>query len=378
MLADVFADPALMIMATGVAVGVAAALIGPFLVLRRGAMLSDAISHSIVFGIVAVWLMTGAASGPVQIVGAALTGVLTVFLTEALASSGKVKVDAAIGLVFPALFSLGVLLLNLYASDVHIDAHTVLLGEIGFVWLDTLVVAGHDVPRALVWMSVVAVLNAAFVALFWKELKLATFDPVLAQALGFMPRALYYGLLFLTSGTAVAAFDAVGAIMFIAFVIVPPSAAYLLTDRLGAMVAIGGVLAAASTVSGYHLAVVWDVSIGGMMAVMTGVCLALAVLGGPRHGLLAKLRTRWRAAYENEVRTLMVHLATHEKGRERADENVAIALTAHLDWTEAQARAVLKRSLRRGFVLRDGELLHLTEKGRRAAEELLEPWRRSN
>ena len=98
-----FDNPSLMIVATGVLVGSAAALIGPFLILRGNSMLSDAISHSIVFGIVSVWLLTGYASGPVQIMGAALTGVLTVFLTEALARSGRVKDDAAIGLVFPVL-----------------------------------------------------------------------------------------------------------------------------------------------------------------------------------------------------------------------------------------------------------------------------------
>ena len=193
MLQAAFDNPGLMIVATGMAVGTAAALIGPFLILRRNSMLSDAISHSIVFGIVVVWLLTGRVSGPVQIMGAALTGVLTVFLTEALARSGRVKDDAAIGLVFPALFAAGVLLLNLYARDVHIDVHAVLLGEIGFVWIDTMEVAGYQVPRSLVWMAAVAAVNAGFVTCFWKELKLATFDPVLAQAFGMMPRALFYG-----------------------------------------------------------------------------------------------------------------------------------------------------------------------------------------
>ena len=376
MLQAAFDNPGLMIVATGVLVGAAAALIGPFLILRRNSMLSDAISHSIVFGIVVVWLLTGYASGPVQIAGAALTGVLTVFLTEALARTGRVKDDAAIGLVFPVLFSAGVLLINLYARDVHIDAHAVLLGEIGFVWIDTLEVAGYNVPRSLVWMAAVTAVNAAFVVLFWKELKLATFDPVLAHAFGLMPRALFYALLFLTSGTAVAAFDSVGAILFIAFVIVPPSAAYLLTDRLAHMVLLGVAISALSTVSGYLLAVEWDVSIGGMMALMTGVCLVLAFLFGPRYGLIAGLRRRARQALENEARALVVHLMTHERGEERHQENVAQALRTHLGWTAERARAVLARSLGQGLVLRDGEALSLTDKGRMEAEALLEPWRR--
>ena len=376
MLQAVFDNPGLMIVATGLAVGAAAALIGPFLILRRNSMLSDAISHSIVFGIVVVWLLTGQVSGPVQIIGAALTGVLTVFLTEALVRTGRVKDDAAIGLVFPALFAAGVLLINLYAREVHIDVHAVLLGEIGFVWIDTMAVAGFQVPRSLVWMAAVTAVNAAFVTLFWKELKLATFDPVLAQAFGLMPRALFYGLLFLTSGTAVAAFDSVGAILFIAFVIVPPSAAYLLTDRLAHMVLLGVAISALSTVSGYLLAVEWDVSIGGMMALMTGVCLVAAFLFGPRQGLIAGLRRRARQALSNEVRALVVHLMTHEGGEERHVENVAQALRTHLGWTPERARAVLARSLGQGLVLRHGEALSLTGKGRIEAEALLEPWKR--
>ncbi|WP_249977013.1 metal ABC transporter permease [Vreelandella olivaria] len=285
----------LQIILVGALVGIASSAVGTFLILRGNSMLSDAISHSIVFGIVVVWLLTHQQSGPVQLIGAALTGLLTVFLTEALASTKRIKQDAAIGLVFPALFSIGVLLLNLYASDVHIDTHTVLLGEIGFVWLDTTELFGYHLPQALVSMGIMTLINYGFIALFYKELKLATFDPALAKTLGFTPTLLFYILLMLTSSTAVAAFDAVGAVLFIAFAIVPPAAAYLLTDRLWMMFVIGSCISVISSVSGYYLAAYWNVSIGGMMAIMTGVCLMLAFLGGPRYGVLSQWLRRRRA-----------------------------------------------------------------------------------
>ncbi|MEO1089448.1 MAG: metal ABC transporter permease [Pseudomonadota bacterium] len=376
MLEDLFSNAALMIVLTGALVGVAASLVGTFLVLRRSSMLSDAISHSIVFGVVIVWLLTHEQSGPVQIVGAALTGLLTVFLTELLANTRKVKTDAAIGLVFPVLFATGVLLLNLYARDVHIDTHTVLLGEIGFVWLKTMTVAGMEVPQAVVWMTVVTLINALFVALLFKELKLATFDPELATALGFVPRLLFYGLLALTSVTAVAAFEAVGAVLFIAFVIIPPAAAYLLTDRLFAMLGIAAAIAVASSVSGYGLAVRYDVSIGGMMAVVTGGFLAAAFVLGPRYGLLAQAWSAWRQRYADEQRALLVHLFDHEATAARAEENVVSALRDHLSWKPRQAAAVLERSLAAGLVSRDGAVLELTDAGRDEARQLLEPWRR--
>ncbi len=377
MLAAFFDNPALMIVLTGMLVGVAATLVGTFLVLRGDSMLSDAISHSIVFGIVVVWLLTGRQSGPVQIVGAALTGLLTVFLTELLANTRRVKNDAAIGLVFPVLFSIGVLLLNLYARDVHIDQHTVLLGEIGFVWLDTVDIGPYRVPQALLSMSAMALVNALFVLLLYKELKLATFDAALAKALGYSPALLFYALLALTSATAVAAFDAVGVVLFIAFVIVPPSAAYLLTDRLWLMLLYGCLIALASSILGYLVAISWDVSIGGMMAVMTGVFLMLAFLAGPRYGLIAQVLRRRAMQIANEIRTLTVHLYNHEGAAEQGEENVARALRAHLRWPEAKARAVLLTSLDQGLVTRQGELLQLTPKGRAVAQEVLEPWRQN-
>ncbi|MFP4125682.1 MAG: metal ABC transporter permease [Alphaproteobacteria bacterium] len=371
----VFANIPAMIILTGALVGLAGALVGTFLVLRRNAMLSDAISHSIVFGIVLVWLVTRQQSGPVQLVGAALTGLFTVFLTELLVSSRKVKNDAAIGLVFPVLFAAGVLLMNLYARDVHIDTHTVLLGEIGFVWLDTVAIAGVDVPQAVLWMGVVTLVNALFVALFFKELKLATFDPELARALGFAPTALFYALLALTSVTAVAAFDAVGAVLFIAFVIIPPAAAYLLTDRLVGMLVLAALIALASSGLGYALAVPFDVSIGGMMAVMTGLFLALAFLFGPRYGLLAQALRAGRRRWLDELRALVVHLHEHEDTRVQDEENVVSALEQHLRWSPAKATAVVARGLRDGVVLKEGTHLHLTPKGRALARELTEPWR---
>lgn len=374
MIAAVFNDPGAMIMLTGALVGIAASLVGTFLVLRGTSLLSDAISHSILFGIIIVWMLTHQTAGPIQIIGAAITGVITVFLTETLASTGRVKSDAAIGLVFPALFSIGVLLINIYARDVHIDEHTVLLGEIGFVWLDTLELFGLHIPEAVVWMSVMTLANLVYITLFYKELKLATFDPALAKALGFMPMAVIYGLLALTSGTAVAAFDSVGAILFIAFVIVPPSAAYLLTDRLSLMLAYGALIAILSSILGYVLAVWLNVSIGGMMAVMTGVFFGLAFLFGPRHGLIAQSLQRRARIASNACRALTVHLYNHEHSPARSEENITSALRDHLHWSDGRARQVLVDALDQGLIIRSGDLLELTEKGRVTAREILEPW----
>ena len=281
----------LQIMLTGALVGISGSLLGSFLVLRGNSMLTDAISHAVVFGIVIVWLITGQQAGPLQIAGAGLTGLLTVWLTELLSSTGRVRHDASIGLVFPVLFAVGVLLINLFGRNVHIDQHTVLLGEIGFVWLDNLQVAGWPVAKALITLSVMALINLLFVTVFFKELKLATFDPGLARALGFAPALLYYLLLGFTSATAVAAFDAVGAVMFVAFAIVPASTARLLTDRLPRMIGLGCLVSVLASGIGYSLAVALNVSIGGMMASVCGAMLLIALFFAPHSGIAWR---RWR------------------------------------------------------------------------------------
>ena len=180
MITAFFASMDAMIILTGVLVGLSGSLIGLFLVLRGASMLTDAASHSIVLGIVIVWMLTGQTSGPLQLLGAAAAGVVSVMASGMLARSGLLRDDAAIGLVFPAFFAGGVLLINLNAGNLHLDTDTVLLGEIGLVWLDTVTISGIEVPVAVATLGTVLAINAAFVTLFWKELKLASFDPGLA------------------------------------------------------------------------------------------------------------------------------------------------------------------------------------------------------
>ncbi|MCC5985177.1 MAG: metal ABC transporter permease [Rhodobacteraceae bacterium] len=375
MIAAFFDNITAMIVLTGVLVALAAALPGTFLVLRGSAMLTDAISHAIVLGIVLVFLATGALSGPVQLAGAALAGLATVALSELLARTRLVAMDAAIGLVFPALFALGVLLINLFARDVHLDEHTVLLGEIGFVWLDTRPVMGAEVPVAVLSLGAVLALNAGFVALFWKELKLAVFDPALAAALGFAPALVIGALLTLTSVTAVAAFDAVGAILFIAFVIVPPATAALLTRRLGRMLALAMAAGVASALSGYALALRWDVSIGGMMAAMTGAFFVAALVFAPEQGLLAQALGRRSARADRDAAALVVHLGQHAAAGGAGAGGAAAAdtidaLVTNLRWPEPRARAAVLRALDRGLVHRAGVRLRLTDKGAATARQL--------
>lgn len=371
------ANPDVVIVLVGALVGVASSLLGTFLVLRGASMLSDAISHAVLLGIVVVYLVTGNQYSPFFIAGAAATGVLTVVLTELLTKSRRVKGDAAIGLVYPFLFAVAVLLINLFARNVHLDLDAVLLGEIGFAWLETTAVGALAVPSSLLALLVVTLLNLLFVSLLYKELKVTTFDPGLAAALGFSPAALSYALLALTSVTAVTAFDAVGAVLLVAFIIVPPSAAYLLTDSLWKMLVLGSSIGVASSLLGYLFALTLDVSIGGSMALCTGVFLLAALLFGPRYGLLAGRRRRAKGRFDNALRMLLVHLYHHEGTTEAGAENSVSALRQHLRWDEAKVARVKAASLSRGLITEgpQREKLTLTDAGRELAREVWEPWR---
>lgn len=280
---------------TGVLAAGATALLGTVLVARGQAMLTDAISHGIVLGIAVTFLMTGEVAGPLQLLGAGLTGFLTVTVTEALSAGRKLKRDAATALVFPAFFAAGVLLLSLFARDTHVDAHTVLLGEIGFVWLDTVAVLGVEVPRAAATLALVFAVNLAFVTLLRKQIVAAAFDPVLAATQGLLPRLTTGLLLALTAVTAVAALDAVGVVLFVAFAIVPAVTGRVLSGTFGGMQLSAVLLAMAAAVAGYYVALWADVSIGGAMASLTGVPLLAAL------GWLAWRRSRMRAVAPRQM-----------------------------------------------------------------------------
>ncbi len=353
-----------------VVVAVACALPGTFLVLRRLALVSDAISHSILLGIVLGFFVVGNVNSPLLLVGAALVGVLTVVLVGVLERTGLVREDAAIGLVFPALFSIGVILIARYADDVHLDVDAVLLGELAFAPFDRLVFWGWDWgPTSLVVMSAILALNVAAILVFWKELKLSTFDPALAVALGFTPALVQYGLMSLVSLTAVGAFDAVGSILVVALMIAPPATAYLLTDSLARLLGLAALIGAASALSGYWLAYLLDASIAGAMATMTGVFFVSAWLLAPERGLVAAARRRARQRLEFAQTMLAIHLATHEGRPEAVDESRVAGLEEHLRWDPSFTERIVRGASRRGLVVERAGLLELTPRGRELAED---------
>lgn len=283
------------IILTGSLAATACALVGCFLVLRKQAMMGDAISHSVLPGIVLVFLITGSRSAIPMLLGAGALGLLTAFLTGALERHGKLQPDASIGVTFTWLFAVGVIMVSAFAGHVDLDAECVLYGEIVSTPFDTWSVGDVDMgPRAVWILGAIAVANTLFVALGYKQLKLCSFDAGLAAAAGINVTWWHYLLMTFVSLTTVAAFESVGAILVVAMLIVPANAAYLLTDRLWKMLLLAVVIGILSAVGGYALAVQLDGSVAGAMAVVSGALFAGAFIFSPTHGVIAGYIARRR------------------------------------------------------------------------------------
>ena len=360
------------ILLIAIVTAVACALPGVFLVLRRMTLMSDAISHAILPGIVLAFFLTESLSSPLLILAAAGTGVLTVFFVELLQRTKLIKEDAAIGLTFPALFSIGVILISRFAGNVHLDMDAVLLGELAYAPLNRLKAFGYDLgPVALYVMGTILVLNLAFILLFYKELKLATFDASLASALGFAPTVIHYGLMTLVSITTVGAFDAVGSILVVALIAGPPATAYLMTDRLSRMLILSAVIGSVNAVSGYWLASLFDVSIAGAIATTMLLIFGLVFLVVPNRGLIAIARRHARQKWEFAQTMLVIHLFNHEGLPEAETESEIAHLYEHLRWEPAFATQVVKYALHNRYVSQRETQLALTEQGRIIAQQAL-------
>lgn len=445
----------------GTLIAVCGALLGTFLLLRGMSLTSDAISHTVLLGIVVAFMVMTSLFGldpdmssPWLIIGAAGAGVATVVLTELIYRSGLVKQDAALGLAFPLLFAVAIILVSRFVDDVHLDEDAVMVGEIGVAWANTnshcmsncesVTITPEDEraevtrqctncrseginprderaefsescsncgtytpsqawraglleqepalvfwPKSITVMLVMMLLTLLFVTLFYKELKLSTFDSALAAALGFRPGLLHYGLMVMVSLVAVGAFDAVGSILVIAFFIIPPAAAYLLTDRLPIMLGLSALIGAAGAFFGYDLArgnilgifnvdtlllwlnrafamnlpESWDSSISASMVLMIFFFFLLAWIFSPKYGVISTIlrRNNQRRSFSEQV--VLGHVYNHQDEAER-DEVAVGTLHEHFRWSRARMHRVLGRLRARHLVQVHADTVLLTERGR--------------
>ena len=355
----------------------ACGLLGNYLVLRRQSLMGDAISHAVLPGLVGAFLITQTRAPHVMFIGAAVSALLTVALTELIKRLGRVEPGAAMGVVFSVLFALGVYMLESgSASNIDLDADCVLHGNLQFfAWIgapdtwEALFSSGtlQDIPRQVWSLLITNVAVVIFVVLFFKELRITSFDPGIASVQGIHAGVMNMALMSFVAIAAVASFEAVGSILVIAMLICPAATARLLTDRLGSQVIVSGVVALLSAVLGYWIASVMNVNAAGMISVASGVLLVLAIVGSPSHGAIAKRLHRSSIArtiaFEDILGTIY----------RRNEEDAPVSLSDLLIRSERPklTKRMLQHTIRSGLVLQSGSQYELSDEGELQAAQII-------
>ncbi len=370
------------------------ALPGAWLVLRRQSMLGDALAHSALPGVVAAfivayglrnsgWISDDAFDPLLQaciVIGAALAGLLTAWLTAAIQRLGKVDKGAALGVVFTCLFAIGLVMIRTTADDVHLDPDCALFGVLEASAGDTLQSIAW-LPRSAVANGVVLLVNLLLTIVFFKELRIATFDAELSSTLGIPAGVVHYALLAATAIAAATAFSTVGSILVIGLLVIPAATAQLLTNRLPRLILLSVALAAVMAIVGHAAAwaipgpvfsrlgypQVRDMGTAGAIAVVGGLVFGVGMLVAPRTGVVTQVLDRIRVLTQIAADDLLGNLYRQEESIRTAVPWTPVGVASR--WQERLAGWWLKR---RGFVVAEqGGTWALTPRGRETAQSLV-------
>lgn len=364
-------DGSFWIVLTGALATSSCALLGTFLVLRKMSLLGDALSHAILPGIAIAFLFSDSRAIVPMFLGAAACGLLTTLLVETFHRKWNVQEDASIGIVFTALFALGVVIITVYAGQVDLDQECVLYGEIAYTPWDLLIVGDVEYGPRPVWiLGGVFLLDLLFVLCFYKELKIASFDPAMAVAVGINATLMHYLLMGAVSLTTVAAFESVGAILVVAMLIVPGATAYLWSDKLHVILILAVFFGLVSAAGGYWMASLWDSSIAGAMVAVVGAIFFVSLLLSPNQGVVARIWQRIAFSLQVAQDHMLLALARRAEIEEQYRFSRSELMEMASVW-RGVALLALRRLERRALVEQDGGHFQLAAAGRQEALRLL-------
>ncbi len=352
---------------------VACALPGVYLVLRKWSMMGDAISHSVLLGIVLAYLLYRDLNSPYLLIGASIFALVSVYCVELLSKISRAKMDSALGITFTFFFSVAVIIVSRFLSNSHIDIDMVLLGEVAFAPLRRITVWGISLPYSLIQMAVICILNCLIIVFLHRGLKVSSFDQNFARVAGFSLIFFQIVLMTMVSFSTVAAFDAVGAVLVVSFLVTPAATAYFFTDRLSMMMLLTAIIAIFTSILGSILALRFNVPYSGAVASVAGVLFFLAFCFN-RRGLLYSVLSRRRLKKQFQSDLLILHLYNH---REESDPNFLSELgqhsiLRHLNWTAAKLKTYKDRLIKEGLVEIDSDnhIFYLTDMGMQYAEKI--------
>lgn len=275
-----FDQNAFLIILTGALIAISCGMLGVFMMLRKMSMTGDAISHAVLPGIVIGFFVSGTQRGLEVIIGAGILGIIATLVIDWLRKKARVQLDASIGITFTLLFAIGIILINTLAYKVDLDQECVLYGEIAYLPID-LWITGSGLnlgPRITYLAGLNFLLVGGFIYLFFKELTLTSFDEGFGTVMGLPAKSINLALMSMVSYTTVSSFEAVGAILVVALLVVPPATAFLWTKELMKLMQLTSLLGIFISVVGYYLAYLFDSSIAGMMVTVAGVLFLLSAV----------------------------------------------------------------------------------------------------
>ncbi len=344
----------------------ACAVLGPFLVLQKLSMTADALSHSVLLGIVIAFIGVQDLNSPWLFIGASLFGLLTVYVVETIANKYRVKKDDALGIIFPMFFSLAVILISRLFRNAHLDVDIVLMGNPLFAPFIRL----FGLPKSFVVMLALFIVNMAFVIWFYQPLKITSFDPKYARLKGIRTGYLFYGLMTLTSLTTVTAFDSVGAILVISFLVAPGACACLVTKNLKYTIVASLLFAISSSVLGFLIANMWNVSIAGMCSFI-GLVQGVLVVLFHKNGWLSKKiqRAKQRKVVYQDL--FLMHLYHHPGNQQEVGID---SIKTHLNWSSKRTRQTIQSLLKLNWIVKNETLnvYELSPKGEKRVTLLVE------
>ncbi|MGI6781270.1 MAG: metal ABC transporter permease [Acholeplasmataceae bacterium] len=364
----------LAIILIAVVTAIASSIIGLFLVLRKMSMLIDAISHTVLFGIVVGFLITNDINSPWVVIAATATGVFTSWLIELLIKSKKISEDAATGVVFPLLFSIAILIVsspNTNLRNTNINVDSIFIGHIELASLELLHVGAITIPKNLILPLIILLINIVFIVVFYKELKIMSFDEALAKVLGFSPIIIHYLLTTLVSATAVIAFDLVGAIMVVSLMIGPGATALMVTKDLKQTILVTILVAVFNVLVGYFIGDFLVLPISGGISVTTMIVFLITALGNHRSGIIVNIFKRRQLKYIYKVVAMLVHVKNHEGAADEREEIALDTIISMLNWSEKEFNDVYEYTLSKNYIKLENNIIRITTEGIKFKEQYL-------
>jgi manganese/zinc/iron transport system permease protein len=257
---------------TAVTIGLSCAILGCFLVLRKMVMVGDAISHSVLPGIVIAYLIGSNFNSSLMLIGAAIFGVITTVLIDFFHKKLKLQEDASIGITFTWLFALGVIMISLFTeSNTDLDQECVLFGELSSSFLDKIILNGYFFGTRSFWLIFPVLISIlVFVIFGYKGLQLISFNSEYASSKGINVGLWNLVFMSMVSITTVMSFESVGAVLVIGLLVIPPSTAYLVSKKLKKMIFLSCLFVILAIIIGFYLSIYFDVSMSSMIIVTSG------------------------------------------------------------------------------------------------------------